>query len=92
MSDTTLQFIYRVGAVTMAACIGGILGTMIAGVFFFGDGEGLRILDSLSGPFLSLLGTVVALLAPHQIAAAFARVRSTPTAAAPAIPAPAEAD
>ena len=87
MADTTLQFVYKVGAVAFALAMLLILGAMISGIFYFGDGEGLGILNSLSGPFLSLLGTVVALLAPHQIATAWSKVRATP----PAAPTPSDA-
>lgn len=80
MSDDTLQWVYKVGAIAFAVAMLLILGAMVGGVFYFGDGEGLGILNSLSGPFLSMLGTIVALLAPHQIASAWAKVRITPPA------------
>ena len=80
MAEDTLQFLYKVGAIVMGIALLAILGAMIGGVFYFGDGEGINILNSMSAPFLSLLGAVVALLAPHQIASAVSRVRSTPSA------------
>ena len=77
MADETLQFIYKVGAVFITVAMLGILAAMIGGIFYFGDGEGLAILNSLSGPFLALLGTIIAIIAPHQIASAVKTVKST---------------
>ena len=77
MADDTLQFIYKVGAIFVTVAMLGILAAMVAGIFYFGDGEGLAILNSLSGPFLALLGTIIAIIAPHQIASAVKTVKST---------------
>lgn len=87
MADDTLQFIYKVGAVFITVAMLSILAAMIGGIFYFGDGEGLAILNSLSGPFLALLGTIIAIIAPHQIATAVKTVKSTaPASVAPVGP------
>ena len=76
MTTDTEQWIYKLGAVVIGVCLLGCFGAMIVSIFYFGDGEGLRILDGLTGPILGILASVGALLAPRSIAAGWVAVKS----------------
>jgi len=89
MSADTEQWIYKLGAVVIGLCLLGCFGAMIVSIFYFGDGEGLRILDGLTGPILGILASVGALLAPRSIAAGWVAVKSA--AAGSVVPAQAPA-
>lgn len=89
MTPETEQWIYKLGAVVIGACLLGCFGAMIVSIFYFGDGEGLRILDGLTGPILGILASVGALLAPRSIAAGWVAVKSA--AAGSVVPAQAPA-
>ena len=81
MSSDTQQWVYKLGAVTAALCLFGCFITMFISIFYFGDGEGLRILSGLTGPILGILGSAAALMAPHSISSALASFRTTVTSA-----------
>ena len=99
MTTDTEQWIYKLGAVVIGVCLLGCFGAMIVSIFYFGDGEGLRILDGLTGPILGILASVGALLAPRSIAAGWVAVKSaaagsvipTQVPALPGAPAPSAA-
>ena len=76
MTTDTEQWIYKLGAVVIGVCLLGCFGAMIVSIFYFGDGEGLRILDGLTDPILGILASVGALLAPRSIAAGWVAVKS----------------
>lgn len=76
MSNDTQQWVYKLGAITAAVCLLGCFVVMFISIFYFGDGEGLRILGGLTGPILGILGSVAALLAPHSIASAVTAFRT----------------
>lgn len=93
MTSETEQWIYKVGAVVVSFCLVACFLAMIVSIFYFGDGEGLRILDGLTGPILGILASVAALLAPRSISSAVAAVKATSAGsgsmAVPSLPAPA---
>ena len=99
MTTDTEQWIYKLGAVVIGVCLLGCFGAMIVSIFYFGDGEGLSILEGLTGPILGILASVGALLAPRSIAAGWVAVKSaaagsvipTQVPALPGAPAPSAA-
>lgn len=71
MDKSTVQFLYRVMAGTICLCVLAFMGMMIAAVFVFRDGEGLKIIGDLTGPMMSAFAGMGVFLGLHQAANAW---------------------
>lgn len=68
LDDKTAQYIFKLLAWTCCMCLAGCFLTMFISIFYFGDGEGLRILNSLSTPVTAILGAVASFAIAHIVA------------------------
>ena len=67
MTTDTQQFLFRLFGWMIALSIGGFELVMGGAIFYFGDGEGIRIVQTLATPMLGAFGAAVAFVLGHQI-------------------------
>lgn len=70
MDQSTTQFVYRAVVIIIGAVLGVCLLIVAAVVLRYGDGEAIKIADTLTPWVLSTVGSLIAFVVGHQLASA----------------------
>lgn len=62
------KFVVRLLACTLVGVFAMVGGAIVASIFFFGDGEGVRIVENLTPPFIALVGGLASVYLVHNVA------------------------